>query len=166
MNPLYAVDYGVRAPDGRMQAMDLRPFLDALAATWDGCSPCRSYHCRAVATSSALTVHVVGVALCGFGHDIATASQLLRKLDPDGAALALVIRNEGLEPAREVAESMGLERRESTATIAINAILATGWYDQPVSNLVPPVSGRPTGHLGDNEMLATLRSDGYLPYKS
>jgi hypothetical protein len=166
MNALYAVDYGVRASDGRMQPMDLRPFLDALAATWDGCNPCRSHHCREVAADPALTVHVVGVALCGLGHDIATAGQLLRKLDPDGAALALVTRNEGLEPAREVAEAMGLKRRESTAAIAINTILATGWYDQPVSNLVPPAGGRPTGHLGDAEMLATLRSDGYMPHKS
>ncbi|SCL19580.1 hypothetical protein GA0074694_2742 [Micromonospora inyonensis] len=142
----------------------MRPFLDALAAAWDSCPPCTTHHCRAVAADPALTVHVVGVALCGLGHDLATARQLLCKLDPDGAAIALTIRNSGLLPAVEIATEMGPDRRESAARIAMNAIVSAGWYDVPVSNFVPPVNRPSTDHLRDDEMLATLRSDGYLPY--
>lgn len=163
MPALYAVDYGVEGPGGAMVDMDLRPFLDTIAAQRDGCEACFEHHSSTAGASPALTVHVVGVVLSGLGIDAATARQLLLKLDPGGAAIALTIRNHGLLAAVKVAERLGSEGRGQVVARAVNAMTSSGWYDSPVSNLCPPATQPRVGGLGDEEVLANLREGGYLP---
>ncbi|MFI7210926.1 hypothetical protein ACIBP4_04500 [Micromonospora maritima] len=163
MIEVYAVDYGV-PPDGngRMQTMDMRPLLDAVAAKHDGCLPCEEHHVTSIAADPALITHVVGVGLLNLGIHEATARQLLQHMDPDGCAIAMAIRNEGLLSAVNLARSKNAERRRTAARVVLsNAITAVQWFGMPISNLCPPVVERPTGHLGDTEMIKDLRSDGY-----
>ncbi|MFY1656927.1 hypothetical protein [Micromonospora sp. WMMD1274] len=163
MVAIYAVDYGVESPEeGPLQPMDLRPILDALAAHWDRCSPCLSHHSAVVASSPPLTTHLVGVLLLASNIKEASARLVLQMLDPDGCALALTIRNSGLEAAVALASSIGADRRRAVVDIAVTAIMPTNWLDTPVSNLCPPVARSARPDLGDAEMLSLLRSDGYL----
>jgi len=164
MIEIYAVDYGVpRDEDGRMQRMNMRPFLDAVAAKHDHCFPCLEHHIGLIAADPALTTHVVGVGLLNFGIHDAPALQLLRRLDPDGGAIALVIRNRGLLAAVELTRSKTFDQRQTVVKIALNnAIAANQWFDMPVSNLCPPGVVRPTAHLGDDEWISNLKSDGHL----
>ncbi|MBE1485859.1 hypothetical protein [Plantactinospora soyae] len=160
----YASDYDVaRDSSGRMQTMNMRPFLDAIAAKHDECLPCQEHHIGLIAADPALTTHVVGVGLLNLGIHEASARQLLQHMDPDGCAIALVIRNRGLLPAVELTRSKTVQQRQSLARIVLNnAIVATQWFDMPVSNLCPPGVVRPTGHLGDEELTSGLRSEGHL----
>ncbi|WP_107075425.1 hypothetical protein [Micromonospora sp. MH33] len=163
MSALYAVDYGVESPEpGPLRPMDMRPLLDALAARWDGCDVCLAHHLNLIAADPPLTTHLIAVALCSLNIREASARLLLQALDPDGCALALTIRNTGPEVAAQLAESMGPERRQVAASIALNTILPTGWLDSPVSNLTPPITRGSDVRLGDAEMLSDLRADGYL----
>ncbi|GIJ30738.1 hypothetical protein Vqi01_59000 [Micromonospora qiuiae] len=164
MTAIYAVDYGVkRSEGGRLQPMDLRPILDALAAHWDQCSTCLAHHTAAIAASPPLTTHLVGTALFALNIQEASARLVIQKLDPDGCALALTIRNSGLDAAVALADFMGPERRQSAVGIALNVLAPTGWLDTPVSNLCPPVARPARPSSGDAEMLSDLRSGGHLP---
>ncbi|MDG4754828.1 hypothetical protein O7630_28190 [Micromonospora sp. WMMD718] len=163
MSELYAVDYGVESPEaGPLRPMDMRPLLDALAARWDSCHGCLTHHLNLIAADPPLTTHLVAAALCALNIREASARLLLQALDPDGCALALTIRNSGPEVAAQLAESMGPERRQVAASIALNIISPTGWLDSPVSNLTPPFARVPDARLGDADMLSDLRADGHL----
>lgn len=163
MWPAYAIDYlsddhGIAAT----APMDLRPMLDVLAALYDGCKTCRDYHTRRVAAVPPLTVHVVGSKLLNYGIWRVHARLLMQHLDPDGAAVALTIRNEGLPAATQLADGMGPERLFQVARHALNELMPTAWLDTPVSNQCPPGVRRSTAPLGDEEMLQALRDDGIL----
>lgn len=161
---IYAADYFPGGADElRPQSMDLRPMLDALAARWDGCSACSAHHSASIATSASLTTHIVGVALLASNIREAPARLVLQMLDPDGCALALTIRNSGLEAAATLAESMDVKRRQAAVAIALGVLVPASWLDMPVSNLCPPSVRPARSDLGDVEILKALRSDGYLP---
>ncbi|MGC5019393.1 hypothetical protein [Micromonospora sp. DT47] len=165
VNPLYAADYGVPASDSGLDAMDLTPMLDAIAAGYAGCDRCRQHHIAMIAAQAPLTAHVVGVAVCTLDSRPGGCSSdvLVRKLDPPGAAIAATMRTRGLLAAADVARRMSEDHRLSAVGIAINQMLPTQWYDQYLSNFYPPdeSDGRRMP-ADDSELLDSLMESGYL----
>ncbi len=158
----YAVDFytdGGSRPDG---PLDLRPFLDILAAHWDQCHACVDRHATAVGADPVLTTHVIGVTLLAMGIGEANAVTVARGLDPEGSAVALTIRNSGLPAAVAVASRVPDDRRRDMVRYAVGKLAPLAWLSGPVSNFCPPVAGPPAESLGDQAWLSSLRDDGFL----
>lgn len=157
----YASDFYPEDSEVPGGPLDLSPFADVLAAHWDQCHACVDHHAAAVADSPVLTTHVAGVVLLAMGINEASAVSVARALDPDGAAVALTIRNRGLPAAVVVAGRIPLERRRDLVRHAVRALVPTAWFVGPVSNFCPPGTSPPSG-LGDARWLAELREEGHL----
>ena len=162
MDALYAVDYGVRAENGDMIDMDLRPLLDLVAATYDGCRSCVDRHVAVIADQPALSAHTIGVALRTI-TDVseAPAYLVMQKLDPHGAAIALTMRQHGLRAAVELAAAMTTDNRRHAVAVAAGKLQPTQWYDTYLSNYYD--SGPVRGTTDDTTVLQDLRADGYVP---
>ena len=165
LDPLCAADFGVRTAEGRFAPMDLGPLLDALAARYDGCGPCQDRHVTAIAADPPLVAHTVGVALCvlSSGPGAPTTQDVLRKLDPAGAAVALTLRTAGVLGSVQTARRLTEQQRRSAVEIALAQLLPTGWYHQPLSNFYSPETDTRTlaSRATDTEMLNDLYADGY-----